>query len=159
MKQKSKARGVPPLEQRARLAEGDAVDLRPKAVHQLGLDQAELVHLRDLFSVLLPPAADKSVSQVLAASAGRPFTEARLWNKIQAVCASAGVPVGDSAPDFIVTIAAAPELTVFQIEREAAVAAPADEDAIGAVLSALEEDEPATAPVKRRTRSTKKGEA
>ena len=64
----------------------------------------------------------------------------------------------DAAPDFIVTIAAAPELTVFQIEREVANA-PVDEDAIGAVLSALEDEPVDAAPVKRRARRAKKEEA
>lgn len=161
MKQKSQARGTASPEQKAHAVEVDAVDLRPRQVHKLGLDTVELVHLRDLFSVLLPPAADKSISQVLAASASRPFTEARLWNKIQALCTATGVPVGDAAPDFIVTIAAAPELTVFQIEREVAATTP-DENVIGAVLSALDEnDETAvvTLPAKKRTRRAKKEEA
>jgi hypothetical protein len=84
------------------------------------LTQGELIHLRDLFGVLLPPAASQTLSQALAHRVGRPMLEAKLWRKLLAACSELGVPVGDGAPDFAVAVDVAPSIGVFKIEHSEA---------------------------------------
>jgi len=67
----------------------------------LELNKIELIHLRDLMSVLLP-AGDRFVSQALADSENRVYDEQTLWLKIHALCKLDGVNVGELAPDFVV---------------------------------------------------------
>lgn len=102
----------------ARLA-AENVDTPPKKLIAVKLTRGELIHVRDLFGVLLPSAAAKTLSQSLAERAGRPMVEACLWRKLERACESMGVPLGDDAPDFAVSIGSVPELTVFQIETDA----------------------------------------
>jgi hypothetical protein len=75
----------------------------------------ELVHLRDLFSILLPPDASRTLSQSLAQSEHRTMIEAKLWSKLNKLFADAGIPLGDEAPDFAVAPDAPPSLGVYQL--------------------------------------------
>jgi ribosome biogenesis protein Tsr3 len=75
----------------------------------------ELLHLRDLFNVLLPPAAEITVSQSLAESEEREVIESNLWNKLSLVMESANVPMEDDAPDYVIAMSSPPSLAVFQI--------------------------------------------
>ncbi len=77
----------------------------------LRLTNTELVHLRDLFGVMLP-SEGKSLSTVLSHLEGRVTCESKLWVKIQTALENAGIPVGDEAPDFAVTFAEIPNLTI-----------------------------------------------
>ncbi len=109
----------------------DVPALKPKKTFTLKLSLVELVHIRDLFSVLLPVDLKQTVSQSLAASQGRQLIETKLWNKIVTLCNEGGVPLDDEAPDFIITVTAAPELGVFEISPERAedeVSSGLDED-------------------------------
>lgn len=90
----------------------------PKKSFSLKLTKQEAIHLRDLFSVLLPPDMKATVSQSLAAGQGRHLVESKLWNKIASLCEEAQVPMGDDAPDFIVTISAPPTLGIFEMVSE-----------------------------------------
>lgn len=83
----------------------------------------ELIHIRDLFSVLLVPDVQQTLSQALAALEDRPVVEARLWQRIVAACKTAGVPTGDHAPDFVTGASAPPPVGVFRLATE-----PADVD-------------------------------
>ena len=89
--------------------------LKPKKSFSLKLSKHELVHLRDLFGIMLPPDMKTTVSQSVAASQGRHMAESKLWNKIATLCEEACIPMGDEAPDFVVTISAPPTLGVFEI--------------------------------------------
>jgi hypothetical protein len=89
--------------------------LQTVQIRQLNLTQTELVHIRDMFSLLLPPELSTTLSQALAASQGRHLEESRLWTKICEACVSAEIPMGDSAPDFIVSVTGTPSIGVFQL--------------------------------------------
>lgn len=91
---------------------------KKQEVHTLTLTRTELVHLRDLFSVVLPPDAKKTLSQALAEAENRTMNESILWNKIVDVCTAAKLPVGDAAPDYVVAPTAAPPLSVFQLSSD-----------------------------------------
>lgn len=92
--------------------------LKPKRTFTLKLSLAELVHLRDLFSVSLPVDLKTTVSQSLAAGQGRQLIETKLWNKIVNLCKEGLIPMDDEAPDFIVTVTAPPELGVFEVASD-----------------------------------------
>lgn len=114
----------------------DAALLKPKKTFTLKLSLPELVHLRDLFSVSLPVDLKETVSQSLASSQGRQLVETKLWNKIVNLCNEGSVPLDDEAPDFIITVTAAPELGVFEIasgghEEDEPSGLEADDDADG----------------------------
>lgn len=92
--------------------------LKPKKSFVLKLTKADLVHLRDLFGILLPADMKMTISQALAASQGRHLFESKLWNKISSLCHEAGIPTGDESPDFIVAMTAPPQLGVFEMMSE-----------------------------------------
>lgn len=77
----------------------------------------ELVHLRDLFSICLPPDLGETVSQNLAASENRSFVETKLWLKIGKACADSGVSLAENAPDFVVAPTAPPPMGIFRITQ------------------------------------------
>jgi hypothetical protein len=93
-------------------------EIKKKKIHLLKLTKYELLHLRDLFSVSLPPDAKKTVSQVLAESENRAFVETNLWNKVSDACKNAELPMGDDAPDYIIAPTSTPSLGIFQIDSE-----------------------------------------
>ena len=103
---------------------------------QVKLTKLELVHLRDLMSVLLPPEATKTLSAALAEVESRPIVESILWKKIAAACEEAGLPVADEAPDYIIAAMGTPQLGVFQLASE-----PADEEDEGLVFPGDEDDD------------------
>jgi hypothetical protein len=92
--------------------------LKPKRIFTLKLSLAELAHLRDLFSIALPVDLKSTVSQSLAAGQGRQVVETKLWNKVVNLCKEASLPLGEEAPDFIITVTAPPELGVFEIAAD-----------------------------------------
>jgi len=113
----------------------EAAELNPKKSFSLKLSKQELVHLRDLFSVMLPADMKFTVSQSLASIRDRQLVESKLWNKVISLCTEAEVPLGDSAPDFVVSITAQPQLGVFEMITE-------DEDeAAEAILQVLQKDD------------------
>lgn len=85
--------------------------------YQLTLTRAELSHLRDLLSVVLPPDGELTISAVLAEVNGSQ-SDAVLWSKIWNLCITAKLPVGDEAPNFAVAPAGPQELSVFHFEQE-----------------------------------------
>lgn len=84
----------------------------------LHLTVFELTHLRDLFSITLPPTLDRTVSQALAASEDRLMVEAKLWQKVAAACRESKIPMDDDAPDFICAASSAPPVGVFRLAQE-----------------------------------------
>lgn len=93
--------------------------LRRRKTVSLRLTKFELVHLRDLMSVLTPPAADTTISQHLASVEERPMVESVLWRKISQACQEMDIPLGDDAPDFIVAPASPPPISVFRLAEDA----------------------------------------
>jgi hypothetical protein len=90
----------------------------PQPTWDLRLTTPELLHLRDLVSVLLPPNGEKTVSQMLAEGEGRQFAETKLWKKLVELCRKAKLPLNDQAPDYVVMTVGAPTLAVIRIASE-----------------------------------------
>lgn len=85
---------------------------------ELKLSKTELIHLRDMLSILFPSADEKTISQALATAEQRTFEESSLWKKIASLCVDAEVPVDDEAPDYaIVPIGHAP-MGVFMLGQD-----------------------------------------
>ena len=110
--------------------------VRRKKTFPVRLTRFELLHLRDLFSVLLASETNQTVSQALAAVEDRRLVEARLWQKLAAAVAEAGLPTDDDAPDFVVAASQSPPVGVFKLAEEPA-GPPSNEEA----KSAFEEGE------------------
>lgn len=83
---------------------------------ELRMSLEELVHLRDVMSILLPPDGSVTLSQALAQSEKRTLTEGKLWEKITELCKTASVPLGDDAPDYVVGLSGPPMLRVYQLQ-------------------------------------------
>lgn len=86
----------------------------------LRLTKFELLHLRDLFSVMLPPEMKETLSQRLAQSQDRALVEAKLWQKLARACRQVGLPMDDDAPDFVVAASTSPPIGVFELAHEPA---------------------------------------
>lgn len=84
----------------------------------LSLTRTQLIHIRDLFSVLLSFEDEVSLSAALAVKENRELAEARLWNKIGELCESADIVLDETAPDFVVGLSKNPELTIFTLHPE-----------------------------------------
>lgn len=89
--------------------------LRQRKTATLRLTKFELVHLRDLMSVLTPPTVDTTISQHLAGLENRSIVESVLWRKVSHACEEMAIPMGDDAPDFIVAPASPPPIGVFRL--------------------------------------------
>lgn len=79
---------------------------------QLELTRQQLVHLRDLFGVLLNFDSTETLSESLAAAMGTSLQERKLWHKVVDACGVASIPMGDGAPDFALIMSRPPQLTV-----------------------------------------------
>ena len=78
----------------------------------------ELLHLRDLMSILLPPNGAQTLSAALASVEGRAHVEVIMWKRVAELCLEAGLPMGDSAPDFIIAATAMPTLGVCRLAED-----------------------------------------
>lgn len=96
--------------------EEDGEDLGRMTVYEVKLTRMELAHLRDLFSVKLPPEMTTTLSEALAESQQRPFVETKLWQKLTRIMHEAGVPMEDEAPDFTILPTGPAPMGVFQVE-------------------------------------------
>ena len=91
---------------------------KKRKTFELRLTKFELIHLRDLFSVGLPPDLKQTISQALAALEDRTYVEAKFWQKIVSLCSEAELPLDADAPDFVVAASAAPPCGVFKLASE-----------------------------------------
>lgn len=94
-------------------------EIKKQAVFVLQLSRMELLHLRDIMGVLLPPDGSETISQALASSEDRSVVESMLWDKLTQLCEEAELPVGAEAPDYIVAPTAPPPMGVFQVNQDA----------------------------------------
>jgi hypothetical protein len=85
---------------------------------QVKFSKFELIHLRDLFSLLTPPEMKETISQKLALLQSRPLIEAKLWQKIAKACEECEIPLGDEAPDFVVSLASTPSIGVYELSHD-----------------------------------------
>jgi len=113
--------------------------IKPKKVFSLKLSKQELLHLRDLFGIVLPVDMKSTISQALAASQGRHMSESKLWNKLVSLFDEAEIPYGDEAPDFIVSISAPPQLGVFEMVSEDSEQVESIPNGLASVLSGDDE--------------------
>jgi len=82
------------------------------------LTKHELLHLRDLMSIMLPPNGEKTVSQTLAELEDRNLIESMLWDKLSKLCSAANLPLNDEAPDYIVAPVGPPPMSIFHINQD-----------------------------------------
>lgn len=92
--------------------------IKKRKTYELRLTRSELVHLRDLFSVVLPPDTKKTLSEHLAEVEDRVYIEEKLWTKLSDLLKEANLPVDDEAPDFIVAPTAPPAMSVFPLSAD-----------------------------------------
>lgn len=88
----------------------------PTGEYGLSLTVAELTHLRDLMSVMLPPEGKVTLSAALAQLESRDNVDDTLWDKVCSHCELAGIHIGDSAPNLIVAPSDIVPLSVFRFE-------------------------------------------
>jgi len=93
-------------------------NVKSQVVLDLRLTKFELIHLRDLMGVLLPPEGFQTLSQALAVVEGRATIESMLWNKISKLCIEANLPIDAEAPDYIVMPTSPPPMGIFQLNQE-----------------------------------------
>ena len=79
---------------------------------RLEVTPQELVHIRDLMSVALPPDGERTVSSCLALITKRQVKEGILWKKVATACKKNKLPIGEAAPDFFLDLCA-PVIDVF----------------------------------------------
>jgi hypothetical protein len=91
----------------------ETVDLKPIKTHDLTLTKSQILHLRDLFSIVF--ADGTTVSQSLALTEGRASAELELWKKITKLCTLSKIPIGDEAPNHVIGISEPPIMGVFNI--------------------------------------------
>ena len=92
--------------------------IKRQKIYELCLTKFELLHLRDLMGVLLPPDGAETLSRSLAALEGRSLIETKLWEKVVSLCSDADLPLDAEAPDYIIAPTSSPSLGVFQIAQE-----------------------------------------
>jgi hypothetical protein len=97
-------------------AERQALD-RAVKTFSLALTKYELVHLRDVLSVTLP-STNTTVSQALATLEKRALIEGCLWQKVQAVCKAASIPLSNKAPDYVIAAVGQPSMCVFRLATD-----------------------------------------
>lgn len=93
-------------------------EVKTQSVFDLHLTRFELLHLRDLMGILLPPTGNQTLSQALASTEDRSLIESFLWEKISKLCIAAKLPVDSEAPDYIIVPVAPPALGVFQVNQD-----------------------------------------
>lgn len=81
--------------------------------YTLNLSHSELEYVRDIFSVFLDQ--EVTISQRLSLLTERAEAENTLWKKIYKLCEGAEIPVGDSAPNYIISLSDCP-LDIFKAE-------------------------------------------
>lgn len=92
--------------------------IKHKKTYEIRFTKYELLHLRDLMSVSLPPDGKQTVSETLASLENRTTVESSLWEKLTTACAQVGLPVGDDAPDYIIAPTGIAPMGVFQLASE-----------------------------------------
>jgi hypothetical protein len=82
----------------------------------LKLTTLELIHLRDLFSIILP--GGNSVSKLLAEIEQRSIVDDTLWGKVESLCQESNLPIGHSAPDYVIGLLQTPTLGIIPINLD-----------------------------------------
>lgn len=107
--------------------------IKKRKTYQAKFTKYELLHLRDILSVVLPPDMKTTVSQALAEAENRSHIEHAVWTKISNLCKEAGLPIEDDAPDYIIAATNTPPLGVFQVSSD-----PPEGESIDAIKEIIE---------------------
>jgi len=94
--------------------------VKKQKTYEVKFTKQELVHIRDLFSVVIPPDTKKTLSQQLAELEDRVYVEDKLWAKLAALCEEAKIPIDDESPDYIIVPTAPPPMGIFQLSPDEA---------------------------------------
>ena len=85
----------------------------------LSLTQEEIIHIRNLLSILLPPTGEISLSEsLLECNDMSGDVDSSLWQKIWNLCVESGVAIGDEAPDFLVGPTDPTPLAVYKVHLD-----------------------------------------
>jgi hypothetical protein len=84
---------------------------------RLHLTTLEIIHLRDLMSILIP-SSGKTVSKALSETERRAVVDSLLWKKIEMLCKKESIPIGKDAPDFAIALTHTPMLDVMPVNFE-----------------------------------------
>lgn len=90
-------------------------EIKKRKTIPLKLTRFELLHLRDMLSILLAAEMKQTISQALAQKQQRTLVEAKLWQKVSKACDVAGIPLEEDAPDYVVATASSPSIGVFEL--------------------------------------------
>jgi len=93
-------------------------EIKKQSTFELNLTKFELLHLRDLMGILLPPDGAETISQSLASTEDRSLIESMLWDKVSKLCVHAKLPMESEAPDYIIAPTAPPPMGVFQVNQD-----------------------------------------
>jgi len=93
-------------------------EVKKQSSFELSLTRYELLHLRDLMGILLPPDGAQTISQALASTEDRTLIESMLWGKVSSLCELAKLPLNSEAPDYIVAPISPPPMGIFQINQD-----------------------------------------
>ena len=93
-------------------------EIKKHEIFDLNLTKFELLHLRDVMSVLLSPEIAQTLSQALALTEDRATIESMLWNKVSRLCKLAKLPMEAEAPDYIIAPISPPSMGVFQVNQD-----------------------------------------
>ena len=86
------------------------------STYSLKVTKLELVHLRDLFNIKLPPNLETTISESLAELQSRKLIEEKLWKKISKLLVELDLPLEDNAPDFTLVPSGLAPVIVAQVE-------------------------------------------
>lgn len=117
-------------EQKQLLVEENNVEssIDPSKLFAIKLSRCELIHLRDILSIRLPPTFDVTLSEDLAQKTNRRMVEKTLWNKLGNACETANIALGDEAPDFVINISGPAPVNVFEVQLDPEVEEYVEED-------------------------------
>jgi hypothetical protein len=102
--------------------------IKHRKTYQVRFTKFELLHLRDLMSITLPPEGTQTVSGALAAVENRQLIENTLWKKVSDACKEVGLPTGEDAPDYVVAPSGMTPLGVFQLSSDPFASTPEEND-------------------------------
>lgn len=102
--------------------------IKRKKTYEIRFTKYEILHLRDLMSICLPPEGKQTVSEMLASIENRILVESALWQKISNACENVGLPTGDEAPDYVVAPSGMTPLGVFQMASNPSGPEESDDD-------------------------------
>ena len=108
--------------------------IKKNKIYSLKLTKFELLHLRDLFSISLPPDMKVTLSQQLAQTQNRVLVESKLWQKVVTSCTEAKLPLDSRAPDFVVALSTIPAISVFELSSEPFAESSEEEEQVNPII-------------------------